>query len=64
MENPKPVNLMDDDHWRQLRWPAVARDKDGHAISMCAMDDDATFNEWLRECFDDGLTVTDLRRKG
>lgn len=61
MIDPKPINLKDDDYWRDLGWPAVARDADGHAISTCAKDGhDETFNEWLRECFDDGLTVTNL----
>lgn len=64
MENPHPVNLTTDDYWRDLGWPAVARDRDGHAISTCSIDHgDDTFNEWLRECFDAGLTVTNLRRR-
>jgi hypothetical protein len=63
MRDPKPINLTDDDYWRNLGWPAVARDVDGHVISTCAKDDDdGTFNEWLRECFEDGLTVTNLIR--
>ena len=62
MQDPMPIHLTSDDYWRELGWPALARDADGHAISTCAIDDTATFNEWLRECFDAGWTVTDLRR--
>ena len=62
MENPKPIHLTGDDHWRDLGWPAVARDADGHVISTCSIDNEETFNEWLRECFESGWTVTDLRR--
>jgi len=63
MENPNLINFTTDDYWRDLGWPAVARDADGHAISTCALDGhEETFNEWLRECFDEGYTVTNLRR--
>lgn len=63
MIDPKPIHLTSDEYWRSLGWPAVARDKDGHAITTCAKDEhDAIFNEWLRECFEDGLTVTNLLR--
>jgi len=61
MENPNPINLTTDDYWRSLGWPALARDADGHLMSTCSIDHDATFNDWLRECFDAGWTVTDLR---
>lgn len=60
MNDPKPIHLTTDDHWRSLGWPAVARDEDGHVISMCSKEDAASFNEWLRECFDERLTVTNL----
>lgn len=64
MENPSPVNLKDDVHWRELGWPAVARDKDGHAMATCAKDGhDEVFKDWLLECFDEGWTVTNLERK-
>ena len=61
MLDPKPINLTDDQYWRSLGWPAVARDADGHAISTCDDSDPTTFNEWLRECFEDRLIVTNLR---
>lgn len=61
MEKPNPINLTTDDEFRKLGWAAVARDKDGHAITLCAPPtSEPTFNEWLRECFDAGLTVTRL----
>lgn len=63
MIDPKPINLTNDAYWRELGWPAVARDSDGHVISTCANDDDATFNEWLRECFEGGLTVINLTKR-
>jgi hypothetical protein len=62
MDAPKPINIYSDSHWRALGWSAVARDADGHAISTCSIDHNETFNEWLRECFDDGLAVTGRRR--
>lgn len=61
MLDPKPINLTDDAYWRNLGWPAIARDADGHAISTCDNSHSETFNEWLRECFDDHLIVTNLR---
>lgn len=63
MRDPRPINLTDDEYWRRLGWPAVARDSDGRATSVCDDGDPDIFNEWLRECFDEGLTVTNLRRR-
>ncbi len=61
MKSPYPINLKDDTYWRHLGWHAVARDADGHVISTCADGPDGIFTEWLRECFDQNLTVTNLR---
>lgn len=63
MQNPQPVNITSDDHWRELGWPCVARDKDGHVVTMYAVDDfdDEGFREFLAECYCDDLTVTKLR---
>jgi hypothetical protein len=36
MQNPYPINMMDQDEVRSLGWAAEARDKDGHLISTCA----------------------------
>lgn len=58
MKKPNPINLMTDDEARKLGWLAVARDRDGHAIALTAPCE--SLNEWLRECFDAGLTVTNL----
>jgi hypothetical protein len=63
MENPCPINETSDAYWRELGWPAVARDKDGHAMSSCAKDDGEVFKDWLLECFEEGWTVTNLTRK-
>lgn len=60
MRDPKPINLTDDDYWRALGWPVIARDEDGHVITLYAHTSGEGFNEWLRECFEDGLTVTNL----
>ena len=61
MDKPHPINLTSDDHWRSLGWPALARDADGHAISTCDDRDADVFNEWLRECVDNGWSVTNLQ---
>lgn len=63
MKNPNSVNLADDTHWRSLGWPAVARDSEGHAITTCDNSHEATFKDWLFECFNDGLTVTNLTKR-
>lgn len=62
MRDPNPINLTDDNYWRSLGWPAVARDADGHVISTCDDRSPEIFKDWLLECFEDGLTVTNLRR--
>lgn len=63
MDDPKPIHLTDDGYWWNLGWPAVASDEDGHAISTCSKDGaPQMFNEWLRECFENGWTVTNLAR--
>jgi hypothetical protein len=63
MDDPKPIHLTDDGYWWSLGWPAVARDEDGHVLSTCSKDGDPQmFNEWLRECFENGWSVTNLTR--
>ena len=63
MEDPKPINVATDDEFRAQGWPAVARDADGHAVSVCARrEHEDAFREWLAECFDSGYTVTNLNK--
>ena len=63
MRVPHDVNLKGDSHFRNQGWDAVARDADGHAVWIWKRDDDhQSFAEWLVECFDAGLTVTNLTR--
>jgi len=62
MDNPKPINLMSDEHFRNQGWPALARDADGHVITMCARGKhESEFKDWLAECFDDNLTIINLK---
>ena len=62
MRDPKPINLTSDDYWRGLGWPAIARDADGHAMSVCDDRYPESFAEWLKECEAEGHTVTNLKQ--
>jgi hypothetical protein len=56
MQNPQPIHLTTDDEWRAAGWTFVARDSDGHTISVSGPDEDN--RDWLER----GLTITDLRK--
>lgn len=58
MKNPRPVNLTTDDELRNLGWWAVARDRDGHLISMiCDGAGDKSVADFFREAAEDGLSA-------
>ena len=63
MENPRPSNLQTDETIKSQGWEAVARDDDGHVMTVCARDgiNDETFKDWLLEVFDARWAVTKLQ---
>ena len=66
MKDPRPIQLMTTAEVIAQGWGAEARDADGHLMSCYApfdKGDDQTAGEWVRECQQDGYTVTVFPRR-
>ncbi len=62
MHEPRPINLMTDDELRAQGWAAVARDADGHAMSVHApFKNHFEKGKYIAREYDRGNSITKLQ---
>jgi hypothetical protein len=59
MKNPYPVHLQTSAEVRAVGWGAESRDDDRHLCTThVKFDDDKAMVQYIRQCLEDGQTVT------